>query len=163
MSSVSRSLPDTSPVQPVLQRMTVADLPEVTLIEESQYSFPWTRGNFLDSIESGYDTWILRDKDSHRLLGYFLLMHAVDESHLLNITVHAREEGRGYCRTMLDKVVTLSRDCGMNSVLLEVRPSNTRALNIYLRYGFTRIGTRRNYYPAPDNRREDAIVMRLAL
>jgi ribosomal-protein-alanine N-acetyltransferase len=51
----------------------------------------------------------------------------------------------------------------MNSVLLEVRPSNHRALAVYQRYGFARIGIRRGYYPAENNTREDAIVMRIML
>jgi ribosomal-protein-alanine N-acetyltransferase len=48
-------------------------------------------------------------------------------------------------------------------VLLEVRPSNIRALDIYRRYGFAEIGRRKGYYPAPNQQREDAIVMRLEL
>ncbi|MDO8299496.1 ribosomal protein S18-alanine N-acetyltransferase [Lacisediminimonas sp.] len=147
-----------------LQRMSPDDLPEVLEIEYAVYPFPWTHGNFLDSIKSGYESWILRDtSDQNRLLAYFLVMQAVDESHLLNITVHPEYNGRGFGRYLLDKVTALARASGMHAVLLEVRPSNIRALRIYLRYGFSRIGVRRNYYPAPDNQREDAIVMRLPL
>ena len=51
----------------------------------------------------------------------------------------------------------------MASVLLEVRPSNTRALAIYERYGFKQIGRRKGYYPAANQLREDAIVMRFDL
>jgi ribosomal-protein-alanine N-acetyltransferase len=51
----------------------------------------------------------------------------------------------------------------MESVLLEVRPSNTRALEIYERYGFKQIGRRKGYYPAADGQREDAIVMRFGI
>jgi ribosomal-protein-alanine N-acetyltransferase len=64
---------------------------------------------------------------------------------------------------MLDKAVALARDKNMRSVLLEVRPSNHRALAVYKQYGFSQIGLRRNYYPAAQNKREDAIVMRLPL
>ena len=147
-----------------LLRMSADDLVEVVAIESAAYPFPWTHGNFLDSIKSGYETWILRDGgDGGRLLGYFLMMHAVDESHLLNITVDPGYHGRGLGRLMLDKVSALARQAGTSGVLLEVRTSNLRALQIYLRYGYVRIGVRRNYYPAPANQREDAIVMRLAL
>lgn len=143
-------------------RMSPEDVPEVVAIEYAVYPFPWTAGNFLDSIKSGYESWTLRDaSDQNRLLAYFLLMQAVDESHLLNITVHPDHNGRGLGRILLDKVTELARAGNMHGVLLEVRPSNIRALQIYLRYGFTRIGVRRNYYPAADNQREDAIVMRL--
>jgi ribosomal-protein-alanine N-acetyltransferase len=142
--------------------MQAVDLPEVLAIEYAVYSFPWTNGNFLDSLNSGYDTWVLRDA-SHNLVGYFLMMPAVDEAHLLNITVHSELHGRGIGRTMLDHGVQCARDKGLASVLLEVRPSNQRAFAIYTRYGFQRIGVRRNYYPAPNKTREDAIVMRLPI
>jgi ribosomal-protein-alanine N-acetyltransferase len=51
----------------------------------------------------------------------------------------------------------------MESMLLEVRPSNTRALEIYERYGFKHIGRRKGYYPAANGQREDALVMRFLL
>lgn len=148
---------------PNLSRMQVADLPQVAEIENRVYPFPWSLGNFHDSLRSGYECWVLRLPHDVELHGYFLLMHAVDESHLLNVTVHPDWQGQGFCRLMLGKVCELAEKAGMKSVLLEVRPSNERALNLYSRYGFTRIGLRRNYYPAPGNLREDAIVMRLPL
>ncbi len=52
---------------------------------------------------------------------------------------------------------------GAESVLLEVRPSNARALAVYERFGFAEIGRRKGYYPAHEGKREDAIVMRLAV
>jgi len=142
--------------------MQVGDLPEVLVIENDVYPHPWTRGNFLDSLYSGYETWILRDP-SGALVGYFLLMLAVDEAHLLNISVRRDLHGKGIGRVQLDKVVAVAKEKGMQSVLLEVRPSNQRALAVYLRYGFTQIGLRKGYYPAEGNNREDAIVMRFHL
>ncbi len=56
-----------------------------------------------------------------------------------------------------------ARGLGMESVLLEVRPSNERALEIYQRYGFQTIGRRKGYYPTANQQREDAIVMRFGL
>lgn len=142
--------------------MRADDLSEVLAIENDVYPFPWTRGNFLDSLYSGYENWTLREA-SRELVGYFLLMFAVDEAHLLNITVRRGLHGKGLGRMQLDKVVSLARERGMTSVLLEVRPSNHRALAVYERYGFVQIGKRKAYYPAPNNTREDAIVMRFAL
>jgi [ribosomal protein S18]-alanine N-acetyltransferase len=163
MSSVSKSTsPELDFDSMRFERMTVSDLPEVLAIEYAVYPFPWTNGNFLDSLKSGYETWVLRDA-LRNLLGYFLMMPVVDEAHLLNITVHADLHGQGIGRTMLDHVVKLARQSGLKSVLLEVRPSNQRALTIYKRYGFHKIGVRKNYYPAVHNTREDAIVMRMPL
>lgn len=142
--------------------MHVDDLKEVLAVENDIYPHPWTRGNFLDSIYSGYQAWTLREANG-ALAGYFLVMLAVDEAHLLNISVRRDLHGRGIGRMQLDKVSILSREHGIASVLLEVRPSNSRALAVYERYGFTRIGKRKGYYPAAGGAREDAIVMRLHL
>jgi ribosomal-protein-alanine N-acetyltransferase len=50
------------------------------------------------------------------------------------------------------------RQGGATTLLLEVRPSNTRALDLYRHFGFQQIGIRRAYYPA-DKGREDALVL----
>jgi ribosomal-protein-alanine N-acetyltransferase len=89
-------------------------------------------------------------------------MLVLDEAHLLNLTVAPAYQGQGYGRALLDFIAHQARSYRAGSLLLEVRPSNHRALHIYQRYGFAAIGTRRGYYPA-HNTREDAIVMRVAL
>lgn len=141
--------------------MTLADLDEVLALEESVYPYPWSRANFADSVDAGYDTTVLRD-DEGRLVGYFLVMCAVDEAHLLNVAVAAGRQGQGIGRHLLDRVCACARAHGMESVLLEVRPSNERALKVYNEYGFVQIGRRKAYYPAAGGR-EDAIVMRYTL
>ena len=142
--------------------MQASDVDEVLAVEQSVYPYPWSRANFTDSIGSGYDAWVVRN-DRGALAGYFLVMHAVDESHLLNVAVAAPEQGKGLGRYLLDKVCACARGRSIESVLLEVRPSNTRALKVYDEYGFVRIGLRKGYYPAGAGQREDAIVMRLVL
>ncbi|MGV7211356.1 ribosomal protein S18-alanine N-acetyltransferase [Oxalobacteraceae bacterium A2-2] len=142
--------------------MRESDLAEVFEVEQAVYPHPWTLANFADSLASGYQAWVLRDTDA-QLMGYFLLMTAVDEAHLLNVAVAAGRQGQGLGRALLNQAVACARGLGMASVLLEVRPSNTRALNIYQRYGFQTIGRRKAYYPAANGLREDAIVMRFTL
>jgi ribosomal-protein-alanine N-acetyltransferase len=143
-------------------KMRSSDLDEVLKLENDLYPFPWTRGNFLDSIASGYETWILRDSNGV-LNGYFLLMLSVDDAHLLNITVKRELQGQGLGLVLLDKARAIAQERKLGAILLEVRPSNARAEKIYRRYGFTQIGIRKAYYPAPNNTREDAIVMKLPL
>jgi ribosomal-protein-alanine N-acetyltransferase len=142
--------------------MQDSDLQEVLDLEQTVYPHPWSMANFLDSLASGYEAWVLRDTDNE-LMGYFLLMAIVDEAHLLNVAVSAERQGQGLGRFLLNQAVACARGLGMESVLLEVRPSNTRALDIYQRYGFETIGRRKGYYPAANQQREDAIVMRFAL
>lgn len=142
--------------------MRVEDLPDVLVIENDVYPYPWTRGNFLDSMYSGYQNWSVREA-SGALAGYFLLMMAVDEAHLLNISVRRDLQGYGVGRMQLDKIASLAKEHGMRSVLLEVRPSNQHAFAVYQRYGFVEIGRRKGYYPSTGGSREDAIVMRFHL
>ncbi|OBV40783.1 ribosomal protein S18-alanine N-acetyltransferase [Janthinobacterium psychrotolerans] len=142
--------------------MLASDLPEVAALEQRVYPHPWTHGNFVDSLNSDYPARVLRDPDG-ALLGYFLLMLVVDEAHLLNVAVDGAIQGQGLGRFLLDQACHCARQQGMVSMLLEVRPSNTRALDIYRRYGFEQIGRRKGYYPASNGQREDAIVMRHAL
>ncbi len=142
--------------------MKVTDIEDVVAIECDAYPFPWTRGNFLDSLDSGYEAWVLRDNEDC-LLAYFLLMYVVEEVHLLNITVRPDVQGLGLGSKLLDKVIALARDAAMPAVLLEVRPSNQHALAVYQHLGFVQIGVRKNYYPAAGATREDAIVMRKKL
>jgi ribosomal-protein-alanine N-acetyltransferase len=82
---------------------------------------------------------------------------------LLNIAVRRDLQGQGIGRLLLDHGVALAQEQGLESILLEVRPSNDRAVIVYERYGFAGIGVRKGYYPAGENRREDAIVMRLSI
>ncbi|MDQ1817361.1 ribosomal protein S18-alanine N-acetyltransferase [Massilia sp. CCM 9210] len=142
--------------------MVMADIDDVFELEKQVYPHPWTRGNFADSLGSGYNAWVLRDREGV-LLGYYLLMAVVDEAHLLNVAVAAGRQGEGLGRYLLDKVAACARGLSMDSILLEVRPSNLRALAVYEKYGYAEIGRRRGYYPAHDGKREDAIVMRFVL
>ncbi|ALK96662.1 GCN5 family acetyltransferase [Massilia sp. WF1] len=146
-----------------LRPMVVADIDEVHALECSVFPHPWSRANFVDSLASGYDAWVLREPDEGQLAGYFLLMYAVDEAHLLDVAVSGERQGSGLGRYLLDRIVARARAMGMGSILLEVRPSNGRALQVYERYGYTQIGRRKGYYPAHEGKREDAIVMRFVL
>ena len=141
--------------------MTETDLGEVVAIEADIYPYPWTRGNFLDSVRAGYSVWVLRD-DNAALIAYSVMTLMIDEAHLLNLSVarDCQREGIGW-RT-LEWMAEVARGHGALTMLLEVRPSNASAVRMYERYGFQRIGVRRGYYPAQSGR-EDAIVMRVPL
>ena len=163
MSSVSSMIDTGVGAGLALRRMTTADIDAVFALECSVFPHPWTRANFVDSLASSYDAWVLRSSADDALAGYFLLMHAVDETHLLDVAVAGARHGEGLGRLLLDRIALRAREQGMASVLLEVRPSNERALQVYKRYGYQEIGRRKGYYPAHEGRREDAIVMRYVL
>ena len=152
--------------------MQLSDIPEVAAVERSIYAAPWTEGNFTDSLNAGYCAWTLRSgaqaKGAPRppLIGYFILMAAVDEAHLLNVSVAMSWQARGHGLFLLHRAADVAREHKAASIILEVRPSNRRALAVYRRFGFHEHGLRKRYYPASasdHNTREDALVMRLPL
>ena len=136
--------------------MTASDLDTVLRIEQAVYPYPWTSGNFTDSLAAGYHCWIV--ECAGEVAGYTVVMIAAGEGHLLNLSVAAAWQRRGIGRELLAFVTKLARDYGAARLLLEVRPTNLAALGLYAAAGFSRVALRRNYYPAGDAR-EDAVVL----
>ena len=146
------------PLEPHVEMLPMGpgDLDEVLAIEYRVYPFPWGRGNFTDSMSSGYSCWVCRV--SGELVGYFVVMLAVDEAHLLNIAIAEKRQGLGFGARLLRQAMRVAQASGGTLMLLEVRPSNEQALSLYRHFGFKQIGVRRGYYPA-DGGREDALVL----
>ena len=95
-------------------------------------------------------------------IGYTVLMRAADEVHLLNLSIAADSQRRGYGSLLLERICELARAQGARLLFLEVRPSNAAGLRLYERHGFAQVGVRRDYYPAHAGR-EDALILSLPL
>lgn len=139
-----------------LAPMREADIDAVTAAEQEAYEFPWTRGNFVDSLNAGHSVWTYRE--GGELVGYAVLMMVVDEAHLLNITILPEHQRRGLGGELLGQLLAIARGHGAVRMLLEVRPGNAAGLALYRRFLFSEIGRRRGYYPGRAGR-EDAIVL----
>lgn len=139
--------------------MLFKDLHEVYYIEQSVFSYHWTYPNFQSSVAQENLGCVLRNA-AGKMLGYFVAMDVVDELHLLKIAVAQEYQGKGYGRLLMDRVIGLARELKMDSMLLEVRPSNESAVAMYRNTGFKTIGVRKGYYV---DTKEDALVMRLPL
>lgn len=134
------------------------DLPWVVERERELHAFPWTRGNFVDSLAAGYSAWVMRH--GAEPVAYAVMLTVIDEAHLLNISVAREMQRGGVGGILLHHLVGEARRLGATQFFLEVRPSNAAALALYHRHGFVAVGRRKRYYPAADGQREDAIVMR---
>ena len=150
-----------------LRALKVEDLDEMMIIEVGSYAFPWSKGNFVDSLSSGYrgtGLWTCsteRGTASRTLVGYSWAMEGVDELHLLNLTVHPDHLRQGHATRLLDDLVHWATPRAMSWLWLEVRASNLAARRLYEAYGFEEAGLRRGYYPNARSTREDAVLMRL--
>jgi ribosomal-protein-alanine N-acetyltransferase len=158
MSAVLK--PAASQARPELVPMRHADLPRVMRIEKDIYPFPWTQGNFADSIQAGYRCWLYMEGES--MAGYAVVMLGAGEAHLLNLSVSKDCQGRGVGRSLLGDLIQAARNEGAQTMLLEVRPSNLAGRALYGQAGFAQLGVRRAYYPA-EGGREDALILGLTL
>jgi len=153
--------------------MQLADLDAVLAIESVSHIHPWTRGNFVDSLAAAHWAYCIRPSpaendvspgtflDSQALWAYCILYPAVDELHLLNITVSPKLRKLGLGARMMEAIEGVAAQQKMPRIILEVRPTNEPAFALYKKLGYEQIGIRKGYYPASPETgiREDAIVM----
>jgi ribosomal-protein-alanine N-acetyltransferase len=144
-----------------LRPMQAYDLRQVMAIESEVYDFPWTYGIFQDCLRVGYCCWLA--EVDQRVVGYGVMSVVIDESHILNLSVHPDWQRHGLGRKLIQRLLKVARQHGAETSFLEVRKSNQAALALYAGLGFVEIGRRRDYYPAIEGGREDALVMSLEL
>lgn len=140
----------------VIRAMELADVDDVMVVERSAYEYPWTRGIFEDCLRVGYICRVL--ENGGVVSGHLIISAAAGEAHLLNICVGPNTQGLGLGHRMLSHALMAARVAAAHRMILEVRPSNWRALRLYQSADFEVVGRRRGYYPAHEGR-EDALVM----
>jgi len=144
----------------LLRPLGARDLDRIMEIELAAYPFPWSRGIFEGCIRVGYDCWGMLV--GLRLVGYSIQTRAAGERHLLNLCVAPECQRRGLGSVLLEHAIRLARQGACTGMLLEVRPGNHAAINLYRCYGFAVVGERKDYYSTHGGR-ENALVMRLDL
>jgi ribosomal-protein-alanine N-acetyltransferase len=137
--------------------MTVADVEEVLAIETASFSNPWTRDMFLrDLANAGVSYgYVLRGAE-RRAAAFCTVWIVVDEVHINNLAVDPAWRRRGLGRALLEFVLKQWSDLGAARATLEVRRSNSAAIDLYTKLGFAVAGVRRNYYTEPV---EDALIL----
>jgi ribosomal-protein-alanine N-acetyltransferase len=144
----------------VIRPMVESDVADVVAIERASYQFPWSEGIFRDCLRVGYVCRVVTiDKD---VIGYGVMSIGAGEAHILNLCIGAAHRCRGVGRRLLTYLIDRGAAAGMSEAFLEVRPSNTAAIRLYLSLGFEQVGMRRGYYQAVGGR-EDAAVLKLGL
>jgi ribosomal-protein-alanine N-acetyltransferase len=147
----------TKPIIPTerFRMMQEEDLPAVMEIECSVYPFPWTRQIFVDCLRVGYICQLC--EEGGEIVGYSIVSTGAGDAHILNLCIATEKQNKGYGRKMMQQALVNVRDYKVDTVLLEVRPSNRSAIHLYEDLGFNRVGERINYYPTK-NGREDAWI-----
>ena len=143
-----------------IRPMMEIDLPEVAVIEQHSYAFPWSENIFRDCLRVGYTCRAL--DMAGQIIGYGVMSLGAGEAHILNVCVSEQFRCVGFGRRLLEHLLERASAAGVAEAFLEVRPSNLSAIRLYQHLGFEQIGIRRGYYQAPDGR-EDAIVLKREL
>ncbi len=144
-----------------IRRMTQQDIEAVVHIERRVQSHPWTEGNFFDALKAGYEAWVVCH--GNEVVAFSLQLMAPDVAHLLLIGVAPDWQGRGIGASLLAWGEERLLAQKLDSQVLEVRPSNTRAIAFYHRWGYEQIGVRKGYYPDGRGHSEDAWVLQKAV
>ncbi len=118
---------------------------------------PWNREMFVEAAENdGFCIILLKDMQLSKIIGYSIIIYAMDQADLANIAILPQCRGQKLGKCLLEKTMEKARCYGASEVFLEVRESNLAARGLYLSSDFVEIGRRKKYYKNP---REDAIIM----
>ncbi len=142
-----------------LRTMTPADLDAVLVLEcslfgEEAWSRQMLEGELAEQPRSRY--YLVAD-DGGVITGYAGLLVAASQADVLTLAVAADRWGQGTGSALLDALLAEAARRGCAEVFLEVRTDNSRAQDLYRRYGFSQIGIRKGYYQPSG---ADALVMR---
>jgi len=143
-----------------LCRLTSEDVQPILEIEHSSFRRPWGQQSFVSELTCQQACGLVVKLESQgaaeEIAGYICLRFILDEMHILKIAVAATRRRQGIATWLLGKAFHLGIQRGAASVLIEVRPSNEPALNLYQKLGFEFLARRPGYYPETG---EDALVL----
>lgn len=140
----------------VLREMELRDLDEVMEIEEKTFTTPWSRKSFEMEIKDNLLSKYIVAEIDEKVVGYGGMWLIVDEAHITNVAVDEAYKGQSIGNYLMIGMIKYCMDHDIARMTLEVRVSNTPAINLYKKHGFKEAGIRKNYY-ADD--KEDALVM----
>ena len=119
----------------------------------------------LSRLKSRVRQWLSYDRfsgnkmppsDKQYISGFAGFWLMADEAHLINLAVRETHRHQGIGELLLIATIDLASQLNAHVITLEVRASNTAAVNLYNKYGFIQVGLRRAYYI---ENKEDAILM----
>ena len=153
---VSRPQGNRVPLSFSVRPMTAADLEAVAIIESENPS-PWTAGQLASEREQAGSWQFVAAADASGLVCCFVCGRSCGgEAELLRIAVGREYRRQGVAAQLVAYTLRFLAEQGVGRCFLELRAGNLPALALYERFGFCRVGLRKNYYTSPV---EDAILM----
>lgn len=142
------------------------DLTDMMQIEREVFELPWSAGQMKDSLLAAHcQTWGICSEQTGEIMGFAVLSLVLDEVELLTLSISSSFHRQGYGEKLLKFLLDKAQEAKAEKVFLEVPEFNQAAMNLYLKCGFFKIGSREKYYPSlnQDQARENAVLMKLVL
>lgn len=136
-------------------RFSEEHISAVAKIEADTFSEPWSESSLALLLTEAYPSFVLRE-ESAEVVGYLSSVRALDEIEIINVAVRADRKRRGYGEALLRVLDGYCAEHGISQISLEVRQSNSAAIALYEKCGYTKAGVRKNFYRLPT---ESALVM----
>ena len=137
--------------------MTAAHLDGVCAIENACFAHPWSRQSIEAELDNETSLFYAAVEDG-LVVGYIGMSFVLDEGYIYNVAVKADCRKNGVGSALIQTLVTHCRKNNFAFLTLEVRESNAPARSLYEKFGFIKVGERKNYYSAPT---ENAVLMTL--
>lgn len=131
----------------------------VAELEKLCFSAPWSERSIASELQNEYSLWLVEERDGVAV-AYVGSQSCPPEADVMNVAVAPTFRRQGIGEGLMVALMDALRDKSMESLTLEVRASNSPAIALYDRLGFTEVGRRPNYYTDPG---EDALIMRKEL
>jgi [ribosomal protein S18]-alanine N-acetyltransferase len=112
----------------------------------------WPEQRYHDLLGEGAPTrvaFIAQKDEGGEAAGFLIAHHLPPEWELENIVVAEEYRRNGIGTQLMRALLVHAKQLNGESVLLEVRESNTAARALYERLGFQQTGRRKSYYSAP--------------
>lgn len=143
----------------VIGDVSADDLPAMIEIERASFTTPWSEISFFNELKNPRSI-VKAARKGERIVGYICVSRILDEGHILDLAVDREFRKHGVGAALVAHAVGILREQGCRFIYLEVRASNEAADRLYGKFGFERIGVRKNYYTSPE---EDGLLMVLRL
>lgn len=142
-----------------LRRLEKADVPQVARLEQACFSVPWSEASLYQDIVHNDLARYHGAFDGDALIAYMGYWRVLEQAHVTNVAVSPARRRQGIGKQLFGYVLEKAAEEGIESLTLEVRPSNEAALALYHSFGMKEQGRRRHYYS--DNG-EDALILWLS-
>lgn len=138
-----------------VREMQQADLEEVSRLEASIFSMPWSKEGFAASLAMENGVFLVAEEEGV-IIGYCGMIASIEEGEITNVAVAPQARRRGVGDKLIQEIICCAKVRGINRIVLEVRVSNTGAIHLYEKNQFVSVGVRKGFYEKP---KEDAYIM----